>query len=201
MVTIKIKDSTKLKLIPKKKAQIMETAMRLFKQFGMKRVTIDEICSKSNVSKMTFYKYFANKIELVKHLLEEISKEVLSKVDEIRRMNIPFSEKIELWIKYKIESTSKYSQEFITDFFNADEALAEFITDWNKKNFAYFLNFVKDAQESGEVRPEIRPEFIPIVLEKLYSLAKDDSIKKIYSDISKLSEEVNNLFFYGILKR
>jgi AcrR family transcriptional regulator len=45
----------------KKRIQITETAIRLFSQFGTKRVTIEEICRTAGVSKVTFYKHFKNK--------------------------------------------------------------------------------------------------------------------------------------------
>ena len=63
----------------KKLCQISQTAETLFKLYGIKRVTVEEICKKANVSKMTFYKYFRNKIELVKHIFNSWSMRVLVK--------------------------------------------------------------------------------------------------------------------------
>ena len=43
---------------------IFKTAKDLFWKYGIKRVSIEEICKEAKVSKMTFYKFFPNKIEL-----------------------------------------------------------------------------------------------------------------------------------------
>ncbi|WP_372931944.1 TetR/AcrR family transcriptional regulator, partial [Mariniphaga sediminis] len=50
----------------KKYLEIMKTARELFWKHGFRRVTIQEICEKAGVSKMTFYKHFPNKIDLAK---------------------------------------------------------------------------------------------------------------------------------------
>ena len=53
---------------PKRK-KILDTAHELFWKHGLKRVSIEEICAVAGVSKMTFYKHFANKTALVKYIL------------------------------------------------------------------------------------------------------------------------------------
>ena len=59
----------KTRRYPKKQQAIIETAETLFQRFGFKRVTVNEICQESGVSKMTFYKYYKNKTDLIKFLL------------------------------------------------------------------------------------------------------------------------------------
>ena len=49
-----------------KKEQIVHTAETLFTRYESKRVTVEEICRLARVSKMTFYKHFSNKVELIK---------------------------------------------------------------------------------------------------------------------------------------
>ncbi|MDH5400751.1 MAG: TetR/AcrR family transcriptional regulator, partial [Cyclobacteriaceae bacterium] len=49
---------------------IFETAKELFWKYGIRRVTIEEICKEAGVSKMTFYKFFPNKVALANTILE-----------------------------------------------------------------------------------------------------------------------------------
>ena len=53
----------------KKYQHIVETAEELFFKHSVKRVSVEEICNKANVSKMTFYRYFSNKQELAEHII------------------------------------------------------------------------------------------------------------------------------------
>ena len=44
-----------------KNDQIVKIGKDLFYKYGIKRVSVEEICAKANVSKMTFYKFYNNK--------------------------------------------------------------------------------------------------------------------------------------------
>lgn len=48
---------------------IISTASRLFEQFGIRSVSIDNICTELRISKKTFYTYFPQKEDLVEAVL------------------------------------------------------------------------------------------------------------------------------------
>jgi AcrR family transcriptional regulator len=59
--------------IMKKRSKILNTTIKLFVEKDIKKVTMDDIAARANVSKMTVYKYFLNK----ESLYETVGKEVL----------------------------------------------------------------------------------------------------------------------------
>ena len=179
--------------VSKKQMQIVETAEALFMRHGIKRVTIEEICRKAGVSKMTFYKYFGNKIELLKHIWNKWMEESFDKMDEINAMDIPFPEKIERMYRWKVEFMSKINTEFIEEFLHIDIGV--------DKVMQRFMQFIVDAQKRGDIRPEIRPEFIMAVLDKLHELARNDGLMKAYPSFVDFQREVKDFFWYGILAR
>ena len=85
-----------------KKQQIINTAHELFWKLGIRRVSIEEICREANVSKMTFYKHFNNKNDLVKYIIDLITGTAMKKYREIMDSNIPFHVKVEKSIQLKI---------------------------------------------------------------------------------------------------
>jgi AcrR family transcriptional regulator len=177
----------------KKEQQIVETAETLFMRHGIKRVTVEEICQKAGVSKMTFYRYFPNKPELVKHIWRNWIEEGFDKFDEIREMDIAFPEKLQKMFEWKQELVSKMSTEFIEEFLSIHLDLEE-ITQ-------RFFQFIVEAQERGEVRPEIRPEFLMAVLDRLWELVLDDNLLKKYPNIMEFNRELKDFFWYGIITR
>ncbi len=177
----------------KKRQQILVTAENLFKQHGIKRITIEEICRKAGVSKMTFYKYFDNKMGLVGHIWDNWIEEGFSKLNEINAMDIPFPEKIERMFQWKKTFTSKINVEFIGDFLHIEGGL--------EKIKGRFVEFLIESQKRGDIRPEIRPEFIMAVLDKLYELARDENLIKIYPDYIEFNTEIRDFFWYGLLVR
>ena len=48
---------------------IISTASRLFEQFGIRSVSIDNVCNELHISKKTFYTYFPQKEDLVEAVL------------------------------------------------------------------------------------------------------------------------------------
>jgi AcrR family transcriptional regulator len=65
-----VKDQVAMKEKTSAKAQILETATRLFYQKGFRAVGIDTIIAESGVAKMTFYKHFPSKDDLIVAYLE-----------------------------------------------------------------------------------------------------------------------------------
>ena len=185
----------------KKPTQIVETSENLFKRFGIKRVTVEEICRKANVSKMTFYKYFPNKIELVKYIWNSWYEEGFGKFDEINAMKIPITEKLPLMIEWKMGLISDMSSEFIEEYIHVDSELQEFMLEYIQKSYKRFMDYIVGWQKNGDIRPEIRPEFLIAVLDKLQEIFGDDNLKKLYNDHTEFVHELHKLFFYGILPR
>ncbi len=52
------------------KEQIVQTGEELFAQYGIRSVSIDDICKRLGISKKTFYVYFEQKADLVDAVLE-----------------------------------------------------------------------------------------------------------------------------------
>ena len=185
-----------------KKQQIVSTARDLFWKFGFRRVSIEEICREANVSKMTFYKHFKNKDELVKYIIDLITGIAMKKYREIMDSDIPFIKKVEKSIKLKMESSNDMSQEFFDDFHkNASPELREHFNELVHANLNTIQNDYIKAQKKGDVRPDINPNFILYYLDKILEMAKDENLMKLYKSPPDLINELTRFFFYGILSR
>jgi len=180
----------------KKREQIVETAKNLFMRHGIKRVTIEEICKKAGASKMTFYKYFPNKIELVKHIWKNMQDEGFNKLDEIDEMDISLPEKIQLMFSWKQEYVSNISDIFIEEILTIH--MEHFDMEEYRKRF---VQFIVGAQKRGEVRPEIRPEFFIAVLDKLQELAIDEELIRKYPNFIEFNREIKDFLWFGLYAR
>jgi AcrR family transcriptional regulator len=160
-----------------KKQQIVSTARDLFWKFGFRRVSIEEICREANVSKMTFYKHFKNKDELVKHIIDLITGIAMKKYREIMDSDMSFIQKVEKSILLKMESSNEMSQEFFDDFHkNASPELRDHFNKLVRANLQTIQNDYKEAQKKGDVRPDINPNFILYYLDKILEMAKDENL-------------------------
>ena len=180
----------------KKQQQIVETAKKLFYHHGVKRVSVEEICKKAKVSKMTFYKYFENKMELAKYIVQLMLEEGWQKLDEVEVMSIPFPKKLKILQEYKLNYINRLSPEFIDEFMGMP-----FVEQERQEWFQRVMQFIESAQKRGEIRSEIRPEFILFMVDKLSEIVEDKQLKSLYSDYVELTREIWNLFYYGIVTR
>jgi AcrR family transcriptional regulator len=156
-------------------------------------VTVEELCREAGVSKMTFYKYFPNKVELVRTIRDNWLDEGFRKFDEINAVERPFPEKIDLMTQWKVEFAARVNAEFIRELVSNDEA---------KELFKHrYLGNLKRAQDEGELRPDINLEFLWLILETLGVLVKENTWKSVFSDIGQYQEQLRNLIFYGLLTR
>ena len=106
-----------------KYVRLVETAKALFFKHGVKRVTVEEICEKAHVSKVTFYKFFSNKDAIVRRIRDDLMSVGFSKFDEIGEMDIPYTEKIDLMTKWRVEYFSQMRSEVIEDIFSFEETM------------------------------------------------------------------------------
>lgn len=173
--------------------QIIKTAIDLFSRFGAKRVTVEEICKTAGVSKVTFYKYFKNKLDLIRHIRDELIEIGFNKFDEISAMDISYPEKIELMTRWRIEFFSQMKNEFIHELFSLDEVVEE-----AKQRY---LRNISMAQEKGEIQPDLSPELIWLVSEKLNEIIRDKSWRTVFTEYSEFQEQMRRLFFFGLLVR
>ena len=186
----------------KKVDQIMKVAKDLFWKYGIKRVSIEEICKEANVSKMTFYKFFSNKIDLVINIYEVNSKQAMNKYKSIMNSDLAFVEKVKLTIELKMEQTKSFSKEFYDDIMKSDNSeIREMFNKALKENLQIILNDYTKAQKKGDVRKDIKPEFILYFMNHMMEMAKDPHLAGLYSSPNEMIMELNNFFFYGILPR
>lgn len=186
----------------KKFKQIIESAYDLFMRYGIRRVTVEEICETAGVSKMTFYKHFKNKIDLALFVLNKQFEEGMKRYRDIMSQNIPYSEKAKNIIKMKLESSKDISQEMLKDLMGSPiPEVADLIQKIIQENFKLVLEDMISAQKKGEVRQEINPHFIIYMLGRMQEMAVDERVLNMYESPQALTREIINFFFYGILSR
>lgn len=184
----------------KKFQQLVTTAHDLFMRYGIRRVTVEEICSEANISKMTFYKHFNNKIDLTKYLLNQIFSKQMNDYRRIMARQIPYPEKVKQIIQLKHEHTIMVSQEFFNDLWRKPiPEVVEMLEENRKESLREVLNDLEAARKKGDIRRNINPEFILYFLNHMTEMAKDENLLSLYDSPNDLIMELTNFFFYGIL--
>jgi len=193
---------TKDKELSPKMVHLVEKAKELFFRYGIKRVSIEEICRESEVSKMTFYRYFPSKTAIAKHVLESIYGEGRERINSILAMDVPFEERLKKVLVTKMEYTDEYSREFIKDLMTGSEPELKKYIEQETKNFLDKLRKIfLDAQKNGEIRSDIKVDFVIYMMNVMREVFKDENLQKLYPDFASLMKDAFNFFYYGVLKK
>src|SRR5690554_6820431 len=182
--------------------QLMTTARQLFWKHGFRRVSVQEICQKAGVSKMTFYKFFDNKIELAKQVFLNEVEQGLEKFNRLIEQDLPVQEKLEKMMLLKAEGTDQISNEFMQDFYLGTEPeLKNFVEATTHEAWNGILGNWKKAQEKGIFRDDLKPEFLLRVAFNIVELMKDENLARYYSKPQDFVLEITRFMLYGISAR
>jgi AcrR family transcriptional regulator len=185
----------------KKYTDIINTAKNLFWKHGFKRVSIEEICQKANVSKMTYYKHFPNKFELAKVIFNDVVEKGEKQFREIMTSDDPPDEKVRKVMLMKIESTKDISPEFMQDFYTDREPeLKAYVEQRTREAWNVLKDDYKKAQEEGVFRKDIHIELLIKVQYKLFDLIEEDEdVNNMFDSKQEMIMEFANLLIYGMI--
>jgi len=172
---------------------LIDAAKSLFFKHGVKRVTIEEICKDSGVSKVTYYKFFKDKNDLVKLIRDELMEIGFSKFDEINSLRLSYPEKVDLMSAWRLEFFSSMTNEFIKDIIDFKEVTKEIEN--------RYLKNIKQAQENGEIDLHLSPELIWLVTEKFNEIIKEGKWENFLINHTDAQAQLRQMYYYGIIKR
>ncbi len=182
-----------------KQQDIFDAAKTLFWKYGIKKVSIEEICREANVSKMTFYKFFPNKIELARTVWLVLTEVWMQTYDNIvHDDNILFQEKIMALFKLKHDAAKGVSMEFVQDLYK-DIDLQGIVIEYQQRSISLFKEFFMDSQEKGLIRKDIKIEFVMFQINMMSSIMDDKELLSVYDNVEELAIESMNFLFYGLL--
>ena len=182
-----------------KREQITATGKELFWKFGFKRVTIEEIAREAGVSKMTFYKYFPNKMELAIVVLDEVFETNMENVRKLHDEHISPAETLKKILQLKSEGTRNISEEFIKDLYAYPEGeLKAYMEKKIQIMFAEIVKVYEKGKEDGWVRKDLNIPFLMLFTRKLIDLFTEDEMLHYFDSSQDLVMEITNLIVYGI---
>ena len=178
---------------------IFKTGKDLFWKYGIKRVTIEEICKEAGVSKMTFYKFFPNKIVFARAIWEKVMNDSLSKFKNVVNSDFEFQDKVKEIFSIKLQATEDISIEFINDIYKLPElGLQSNMEEYANQSLQIFMDFLKESQKTGLIRKGIKIEFILFYFNQMSQMFDDEKLVANYKHPHDLVMESMNFLFYGL---
>lgn len=183
----------------KKYNDILETARVLFWKYGFKRVSIEEICREAKTSKMTFYKFFPNKLDLAKAVFDSVVGRSVTQFKIHLDESTNASELLSKMLQMKRDGIHDISKEFVTDFYtNPELGLKDYINEKTQQVWLEMVGDFKLAQERGLFRKDLNIEFFLYFTRKFSDYLDDPYMNQLFPNPQDLVMELTRMSAYGI---
>lgn len=178
--------------------RIVESALRQILKYGLRKFTIDDITSDLGISRKTLYKHFDSKNQLIECVLDNYMAAELNQHNEIMASTTGFCERFEgliLPIGHKPVPTRLLAE--LQQYFPELWARCEEAVQITRNQI---IQIYAEGIENGEIRSEIHPAVIDMVVKKAIDGVLDHRFLA-ENDIGLIQalHDIKNMVLYGIL--
>jgi len=185
----------------KKQKELIASATSLFSQYGVKKVSVEEICKKASVSKMTYYKCFANKHKMVKTILAIMFESLIEEFEKIDHEDISFREKFDKMFSLEVKKIKEMGSDFFMEISNKEGDLYEIYSIEMSNYLEWFVKYYKNAQKRGDVRKNISINSIIFIIGQFEDLMNKPELIQMFPKYEDRMVELGNILLYGIVDK
>ena len=179
--------------------RLTEAGHELFWKFGFKKVTVEDVCKKAGVSKMSFYRYYENKTELAKRVLDNVISDGIEKFRDIMTDDDTAVNKMHRFIALKIEGTNNISKEFIADIYgDMGSEIQQYMAKLTAHTITTMIEEFRNAQSRGVFNSNFKPELLFALSNSYIELIKSPALSSLYANPQEMIVELVNLITFGI---
>jgi AcrR family transcriptional regulator len=185
-----------------KKESIRRAALELFKTYGFKKVSINDIAYRAGVSPVTIYNHFGSKDELVRDVVKAQFMDMMEKYRAIIDGEGSFPEKLEAIVFDKTEMVSQFQGELAQTVLRDDPEMQKLVeTILMQSGYQMTLDLLEKGKREGYVSSELSKEALVVYLEILRRgiSANVDLMANAAESYADLVRELNRLFLYGLV--
>jgi len=184
-----------------KRESILRAALELFKVYGFKKVSINDIARKADVSQVTIYNHFGSKDGLVREVVKAQLMGILERAREIMKEDRPFPEKLETIVFDKTKIASQYRGELMQTAAQNDPEMRQWIDSWWQSDVNQItVDLLEEGKRQSYINTQQSEEILILYLEILRRgvFASPDLLANLEPDV-ELYRKLNHLFIYGLM--
>ncbi|NLB91917.1 MAG: TetR/AcrR family transcriptional regulator [Bacteroidales bacterium] len=154
-------------MLTDRQKEIIEVSLNLIANKGIQGLTIKNISREIGISEPAIYRHYENKIQILIALLDQFRMTSGKLFREVSELSVGPVEKIDQLFKRHFqvfsENTSWVAVIFAEEIFRNEPILMNKIGDIVNQNDILFQLILKEGQETGEIRNDVRVEHLSII--------------------------------------
>jgi AcrR family transcriptional regulator len=184
-----------------KKNDIRRAALELFAQYGFKKVSINDIARKADVSPVTIYNHFGSKDGLTKEAVKLQMSDMMDKYRAVIKGKGTFSDKLQAIVFDKIGIASQFKGELAEMVLQKDTELQQYLNDILMHDaIIMMMELFEEGKNTGYIGKDISDETLLIYLDILRSgIASSNKLNVDEKSYPRMVKELNQLFLYGLI--
>jgi AcrR family transcriptional regulator len=183
-------------------ARIMSAAHQHLFEHGYSALTMDVLAHELGMSKKTLYVHFAGKDVLIERIIDDVSKSLRSRMDEVLSApKLTFPQRLGSVIEIVGSTLARTSPTMLRDLQRFAPAIYQKIEALRQKNIPYvFGRLIHEGIAEGKVRSDIDPAFATeFWLHAIRGLVQPATLDRMQLTPRQTLERALNLFFSGLL--
>ena len=171
------------------KEHITVIASDLFSRRGIKRVSMDDVARKGNVSKRTLYEFFKDKETLLIEVLVKVNEPFVKHLDSIKKGEDTALEALLLFNEKLMERPVWVCDDFFEDIIRFPIAI-QMITEGKRKFLVKIVELLKRGEKEGVFMSDVNYDIISLMAHQQFIKSEPSPAYTKYTH-----EEVHNTFF------
>src|SRR5271157_1863994 len=182
--------------------RIKKSAFELFTKYRADQVRMDEIASRADVSKVTIYKYFHNKEQMYREVINLYVDEVLAATEKVLLSDLDFTEKLKFTLVAKLNSPKVADGQALFDLLDKygqpGDARQESLKERIKK---IMFKFYEEGKKAGYIEDSLSFETLYLYSEIFDAgiKAKSTDLKAILAD-PEAFDQLMHLYYFGVFR-
>jgi AcrR family transcriptional regulator len=178
---------------------LLASAKKLFWQYGIKRVSVEDICTGAGLSKMTFYRNFENKDAIAYELMRGLTEVGQTRFAEIMERSESLPARLREVIKMKLAYSQGISDEFLHDVLRSDDPkFLNLLEAQHKQSRDQLSHYLIESIGREEIDPNLNIAFVLFMVDDISNKMDDEAMVAIFPDPVDRIEHLISLLFFGI---
>jgi TetR/AcrR family fatty acid metabolism transcriptional regulator len=184
---------------------ILAAATRVFAEKGYSNASITEIAQAADISDGLIYKYFANKRDLLEHVLTSFYQRTIADLEAKVAKGRNFEERLYILVSEHLSTfiaDTDLCRLFISEVRTASDYRGSAIQQLNRRYTSVLIKIVDDGIADGEVQGDLDPR---LVRDMLFGAIEHSSWRHINGsrplDVPRIAQSMTDVLLNGLTGR
>lgn len=186
-----------------KEKNIVASALELFKQYGIRSVSLDDICVRAALSKKTLYRFFSNKAELIEKVIQYKMEQAVVNLQKRKSINWNALDELLEHSKYVHQHINQVNPAFLYDLNKYyPEIYRQFIQKKREKVLIDVKENLRQGIKEGFYRNDLKIELVALLyVQKLEDMHNPEFISSGNFSFERIFEVMFENHIRGIANK